>query len=181
MEFKEKFKQLRKRAGLSQKEIAEKAEINQATISNIESGLTPREIIKVGIGEKIAKALMVPFSELFEVDAHVDFLKMELENENKALKSVLEEEKADNKRLKKNIDLLNSQSEGLKLSLEVKERMLVVLFNKLANTDRKSPLKITGAELQNEAFKQLQKEFPEIYGDKVYNPFTGAYETKKNS
>ncbi len=187
-EFKEKIKKIRLQKGLKQAEVARIAGIKQSSFASIEKpveqGGTKAMTIETGKG--IAKALMVSFNELFDIDTHTDFLKMELENANKALKSLLDKEINDNKRLEKNVDLLNAENErlnaqnqGLRLHLDVKDRMIVILFNKLTDPNRELT-QITGAELQKEAFNQLQTEFPEVYENKEYNPFTGTYETKKS-
>jgi transcriptional regulator with XRE-family HTH domain len=100
MEFKEKIKQLRKQKGLSQKEIADLSRINQASYSNIESGTTKKDTIKLGVAKDIAKALGVSFNELFEIEIpttinETDFIieNERLKKENERLEEHLEDKR----------------------------------------------------------------------------------------
>ena len=65
----EKIKRIRKSKGISQVIVAESCMIKQSSYANIESGKTQSITIEVGIG--IAKALGVPFNELFEIEAGI--------------------------------------------------------------------------------------------------------------
>ena len=103
MEFKEKIKELRKQNGLSQGDLAEIAGVQQTSISNIENGITGKEIIKVGIAQKIAKALNISFNELFEIEIPSSNNDKIVELEKKI--AVLEEQLQDKRKI---IDFLST-------------------------------------------------------------------------
>lgn len=76
MDYSNKIRNERKKRGLSQAEMAEMIGISQAAYGKIESGFTKSITIEVGKG--IAKALNIPFGELFEIDeTRIDSQKVE--------------------------------------------------------------------------------------------------------
>lgn len=91
----EKIKQIRKSKGISQTVVADICGIKQSSYANIESGKT--QTISIEVGKGIAKALKVPFGELFEiegsktVDSDLDKKVKILENQIKKLEENLEE------------------------------------------------------------------------------------------
>jgi transcriptional regulator with XRE-family HTH domain len=62
-----KIKGLRQKRGLTQSEVAEIAGISRVAYTNIENDKVQSIFIEVGKG--IAKALEIPFTELFEIDS----------------------------------------------------------------------------------------------------------------
>lgn len=62
----DKIKRLRKSQIMTQRELANKVVINQATLCYIERGNT--ENITITLGKKLAKALNISFNELFEIE-----------------------------------------------------------------------------------------------------------------
>jgi len=62
----EKIKELRKSKGISQVVMAEACGIKQSSYANIENGKT--QSISIEVGKGIAKALNIPFGELFDID-----------------------------------------------------------------------------------------------------------------
>lgn len=119
----EKIKQLRIERGINQVDVAKSAGIKQSSYASIEKGDTKTFSLKVAKG--IAKALNVNFNELFDIEVQKD-------------DSLLEELKAENERLKEQLDLCNQQS---------------VLKDKL----------ISGYEKQIEATKKYSMHWPHVF------------------
>ncbi len=83
-ELKDKIKRLRKQNGLSQRDVASVAGMQQSSIASIEKGETASMYLKHAVG--IAKALKVGFNELYDIDG--DTSKVEkVQNANASLKS----------------------------------------------------------------------------------------------
>ncbi|QGY44171.1 helix-turn-helix domain-containing protein [Maribellus comscasis] len=76
----EKIKELRKSKGINQISVAEACGIKQSSYANIENGKT--QAISIEVGKGIAKALSIPFDELFEIEYSNDTI-IKLENQLK--------------------------------------------------------------------------------------------------
>jgi transcriptional regulator with XRE-family HTH domain len=108
----EKIKKLRTLKGISQTEVADQCGIKQSSYANIENGKTQNITIEIGKG--IAKALEVPFYELFDILP-----------ENRELNSQIENLKSENERLNKElIDTVKFLS--LYQKLEVNYKTLII-------------------------------------------------------
>jgi len=143
----EKIKLFRKQKNLSQAQISESTGISQAAYAKIESGETKSITIEVGKG--IAKALGIPFAELFDIEASKD--NSELIEKLKGEKENLKEEIKEKQYL---IDLLKDEKAHLKLYL------LMRLFGRYENAIRAIDAEIS--ESQNEVDKinlEKRKQF----------------------
>lgn len=94
----EKIKQLRKSKGLSLKELAQKLDVSDTSLSKIETGKV--DSIKIDTGKKLSNELGVSFNELFEIESpSVEIKSLQFENEHlKNEVDKLEEQLADKKR-----------------------------------------------------------------------------------
>jgi transcriptional regulator with XRE-family HTH domain len=116
-----KIREIRERKGIKQKEVAELAGLSVAAYSNIESGNSHNITIEVGIG--IAKALNVPFGELFEIEGNspanmkIEQIIEEKESKRKELQEVIQK----NDQLIKLLQKENKELFKAKAGLELKE------------------------------------------------------------
>lgn len=117
----ERIKELRKSKGISQVVMAEACGIKQSSYANIENGKT--QTISIEVGKGIAKALNMPFGELFEVEA-AGANAVELEKKVKELEEKISALENRIKEKDKIIELIEKEN-----NLLVKEGTMLTLFS----------------------------------------------------
>jgi transcriptional regulator with XRE-family HTH domain len=171
MEFKEKIKELRKQNGLSQGDLAKITGVQQTSISNIENGITGKEIIKVGIAQKIAKALNISFNELFEIEipsSNNDKI-VELENKITILEKLVSDQKENLSILREQNELLKPYRQAYIQELSIGEVMIIVTAQKVREAIQQGEeYTLTSNDIRKEAIACFKKENPDLNLDDFY-------------
>ncbi|NQU51483.1 MAG: helix-turn-helix transcriptional regulator [Bacteroidetes bacterium] len=169
-EFKEKIKKLRIEKGLKQADVARAAGIKQATLASIEKPveLDGTKAMTIETGKGIAKALGVPFNELFDIEIpetkKIEELRADLDT---AFEMVNVQREM--------IKLLNERNEANQISLLLYEKMLAFAMGKMDKH-----MIYTIPDLREIALNELLKQNPKALKGKVYNPVTGQFESKQS-
>jgi transcriptional regulator with XRE-family HTH domain len=162
MDFQERLKQLRKQKGLSQKEISDLSRINQASYSNIESGATKMDTIKLGVAKDIAKALEVSFNDLFEIGLPVNTDENGLKNEIMRLKEVASKQEKMIKLQGEYLELLEKSNNEYKQTYTIAQKMMVIAMEEFAKAPLGGNFEETLESIRSKALSKLKKEFPDL-------------------